>query len=225
MSFALGHLGLGLCTHDTATPVLTGLLVLVVEVGLDGLGQGGQVVFVLWADLRQGNGRGSLLVDQGTEGSLALDDAIRNAHLAAQGGQPHDQFDRIDVMRDDDQGGLLGFDQGSYVVQAVFDAKRLLGLLSLLSRSLGSSNLGQALLLLSLCFGDVLLQQGEELGAGVLVQCLGELVNGRGDLQTLLKNGTLALQADIDRPLDITRQVALRLDVVTDGKVTGTLLE
>lgn len=91
---ALGHLGLRLGSHNTSTPNLAGLLKLVIVVGLDGLDQGSQVLLVLGAHLGQGNGSGGLLVNQGSQTALALDNAVRHVHLAAQGGQPNNQLQK-----------------------------------------------------------------------------------------------------------------------------------
>jgi len=63
------------------------------------------------------------------------------------------------------------------------------------------------------------------LHTSVFVQGAGELVDGGGNLQTLLEDRALTLETDIERPLNVTGQVTLRLDVVTDGEVTGALLE
>lgn len=46
------------------------------------------------------------------------------------------------------------------------------------------------------------------------VQSLGKLVDCRGDLQTLVEDGALPLQANVTRPLDKARQVALWLNVL-----------
>ncbi len=59
----------------------------------------------------------------------------------------------------------------------------------------------------------------------ILVKSTGELVDSWGNLQALLQDGALTLETDIERPLDVTGKVTLGLDVVTDGKVTGTLLK
>jgi hypothetical protein len=48
----------------------------------------------------------------------------------------------------------------------------------------------------------------------LLVKSLGELVNRRRDLQTLLQDGLLTLEADVARPLDEAVQVTLGLDVL-----------
>jgi hypothetical protein len=63
------------------------------------------------------------------------------------------------------------------------------------------------------------------IGTSILVQGAGELVDGRGNLQALLEDGALALEADVERPLDVASQITLGLDIVTDGKVAGALLE
>lgn len=46
------------------------------------------------------------------------------------------------------------------------------------------------------------------------VQSLGKLVDCRGDLQTLVEDGALPLQANVTRPLDKARQVTLWLNVL-----------
>lgn len=56
----LGLLGVGLGTHDAATPVPLGLLVLLHEALLDGLDELGELVLVLRADLGQGEGGSGL---------------------------------------------------------------------------------------------------------------------------------------------------------------------
>ena len=52
--------------------------------------------------------RGSLLVDDLTKGGLALDDAVWHLHLAAEGWQPDDQFDGVDVVGNHNELGQLG---------------------------------------------------------------------------------------------------------------------
>lgn len=49
----------------------------------------------------------------------------------------------------------------------------------------------------------------------VLVKGLGELVDCRGDLKTLLKDGLLALETNVLGPFDETAEVALGLDVLS----------
>ena len=65
----------------------------------------------------------------GSETSFTLHDDVGNAHLAAQSGEEDDELDGVDVVRDDDEGGFLGFDEGDDVVEAVLDEGGFLGVL------------------------------------------------------------------------------------------------
>lgn len=49
---------------------------------------------------------------------------------------------------------------------------------------------------------------------GLAVQSLGELVDRRGDLQTLVEDGALPLQADVTRPFHKACQITLWLDIL-----------
>ena len=59
----------------------------------------------------------------------------------------------------------------------------------------------------------------------VLVNSLGELVDGWGNLESHHKNGLLSLDADVLGPLDESGQVAYGLDVTTDTEVLRALLK
>ena len=85
--------------------------------------------------------------------------------------------------------------------------------LLLLSGGLGGSLKTSLLLLLGL--GAVLVKELEQLGSSVLVEGVGELSNGRGDLETLVEDNLLALKANIFGPLDEASQVGLGLDILT----------
>lgn len=50
--------------------------------------------------------------------------------------------------------------------------------------------------------------------ASLAVQSLGKLVDCRGDLQTLVEDGALPLQADVTRPFDKARQITLWLNIL-----------
>ena len=177
-------------------------------------------------DFTDGDSGSGLFVDEGTEPSLAFDDAIGDSHFAAQGGQPDDQFDGINVVGNDDELSLFGFDEGGDVVESVFDGQRFLSLVESLTGSFGSGSDSQTLLLLNFAFGLVFVEEAEQGGGRVLVQSASELVDGGGDLQTTLQNGTLTLQTNIFGPFDITSQIAFtREDILTNRKVTRSLFE
>jgi hypothetical protein len=65
-------------------------------------------------------------VDDRAETSLALHNNVRDTHLAAESGEEDDELDRVDVVRDDDEAGLLGLNESDTVVEAVLDEQRLL---------------------------------------------------------------------------------------------------
>lgn len=167
----------------------------------------------------------NLLVDDGTETGLALDDGIRDTHLAAESGQENDQLNGVDVVRDEDQGSLLVLNQADDVVETVLDGVRLLGdILLLLALLDGSSLLEQTLLLLGLGLRAVLVQKLECLGSGVLVENVLELGDCRRHLEAHVEDLLLALEADILGPLHHAGDIALGLDVLTDTEVAGALL-
>ena len=96
----------GLVAHLATTPGAADLGVLV-ELSLEArlvLGEGAGVGGL---DLGEGDDGSVLLVDEGAEAALALDDAVRDVHLAAQGREEDDELDRVDVVSDDDKLGLL----------------------------------------------------------------------------------------------------------------------
>ena len=87
--------------------------------------------------------------------------------------------------------------------------------LSLLLLSSSLSDGVETGLLLLLRLRTVLVQEREQLGSSVLVEGVGELSNGRGDLETLVEDNLLALKANIFGPLDEASQVGLGLDILT----------
>lgn len=202
----LPELGNRLVTPDSTTPVLPGLLVLVTKVGLGGLDKGGQGLVVLGSNLLEGDNGGGLLVDDCSETGLVLDNNVRDTHLlkpinvsksahdkeststtnlSAESGQEDDQLNGVNVVSNDNQGSLLGLDEGDTVVQTVLGEKGLLGVLGgglVTLGSLGLSLLEQTGLLLLGRLGLVLVQELEELGSSVLVQGVSELSDRRGNL-------------------------------------------
>jgi len=111
------------------------------------------------------------------------------------------------------------------VVDTVLDDEGLLGLGLVPLLDLSGSSSGQALLLLNASLGAVLVGELEQLGGSVLVQDLGELVQCWGDLETLVQDLALALKTNVFGPLDIAGKILDGLDVLTDTKVLGGLLD
>ena len=99
------------------------------QVRLRGADEGSKLTLILAADVLEGEDGSGLLVDDGAEAGLALDDDVGDTHLAAERGYENDELNRVDVVRNDDEGRLLGLDEGNAVVQAVLDKEGLLGVL------------------------------------------------------------------------------------------------
>lgn len=85
--------------HATA-PVLADLLVALVEVVLDRLGQLVQRDAVVALDVGQGHTGAGLAAHQLSQTALALDDDVWHAHLAAQSGQVQHQLKEGHANRD-----------------------------------------------------------------------------------------------------------------------------
>ena len=132
------------------------------------------------------------------------------------------------LISNDDQVGLLSFNQSDNVVQTIFDKQWLLTVslgVGLLSASDILSNSCQTLLLLLLGFRAVLVQQFEQVCSSVLVQSIAELSNGWWDLETLVKDNTLTLETNVFGPFNESGQITGRLNVLTDCERAGALLE
>lgn len=224
----LGELVVGSLREVSTTPVTADLFGLVKVVGLGGRDKVGKLTLVFGADLLDEGNSSGLLVDKSTDGSLGLDNDIRNTHLAAKSGEEDDELDGVNVSGDDNERSLLGLDQSNAVVETVLDEERLLAVslgVSLLAVSnvVGGSIKTSLLLLLGL--GAVLVEELEEVSGGVLVKGVGELSDRGGDLQALVEDDLLALETNVLGPLDEAGKVTRRLDVLADTEVTGALLE
>lgn len=167
-----------------------------------------------------------LLVDDRSETGLALDNGVWDTHLLAESGEEDNELDGVDIVGDEDKRSLLVLNEANNVVETVLDGVGLLGdILLLLALGDGGGLLGQALLLLGLGLRAVLVEELEGLGGGVAVQNLGELGNGRGNLQAHVEDLALTLKADIFGPAHHAREVATGLDVLADTEVAGTSLD
>ena len=125
------------------------------QVGFGSTDEGSEFALVLALDVLEGQDSSGLLVHDRAETSLALDDYIRDTHLATESGEEDDEFDGIDVVRNNDERRLLGFNEGNTVVETVLDKERflVLGCLLLLGCSLGNGL--ETCLLLGLGLGAV----------------------------------------------------------------------
>ena len=153
------HLVLVLDAHDATTPLSAELNVLV-EVSLEHVTELVQVGHVFLADGSQGDAGGSLLVDEFAEGSLAADEAVRNALSAAESGQVHNELNGVNVVGNHDKLGLAFLNQRGHVVQTELD---VVGFGSLYL-TFGFSNLQKAFLLFLFGLGGIFGEQFKQLG-------------------------------------------------------------
>ena len=209
---------LGLDAHDSAADGLSELGVVVVLVAA-GFHDVFKVLVVLLVHLAERDAGGGLLVDDLSEASLALDEAVGHVLLLAEGGQEHHQLDRVHVVRDHHQLGLFVLDESGDVVEAELDHAEHLFLGALLVLDLVGGLALQTLLLLGLGLGAVLVEELEHLAGLVAVEGVLELVDGGRHLQALEQDALLALDPHVLRPRHEPRQVLARLDVAADAEV------
>jgi hypothetical protein len=155
--------------------------------------------------------------------------------LSAELGQPEHEFNRVNVVGDDDQLGLLVLYQSGNVVQTELEHLRLLVLLLDLLVHLLLGLLQESGFLLLLGLGGVLLQQFEESLGLVAVHGGVELVQSRGHLrleillgayfETLEQDTLLSLEQDVAGPSHETGHVSFVLHVTSDAEILGFGLE
>jgi hypothetical protein len=80
-------------------------------------------MLILAANLLNRNDGRCLLVHNSAKAGLALDDNVRNAHLATERRNENHKLHRVNVMRNDNKRSLLCFDQRNNVIEAVFRVK------------------------------------------------------------------------------------------------------
>lgn len=209
-------LGLGLQSHNSTTP-LTDKLGVLVELLVAQVLEDLELRLILLVDLGEGNNGGGLLVDECSETGLVLHNEEGNLHLTAEGRKPKNKFNGVNIACDEDKGSLLLLNEGGNVLQSELQLAGNLGG-CLLSSSGGSGGVLDTLLLGGGSLRTVLVQQVEDTGGLILSNRLGELVDGRGDLKTLVEDGTLTLDAHVLGPADEAAEVtAGRADVSSDA--------
>jgi len=217
---ALSDHVLVLDAHDTTTPVLT-LLIVVVVLLAEVNGELLKILVVLLVDFGEGNAGSGLHVAELAEVGLSAHEAVWHVLLAAESGQVNHALNGVDVVSDDHELGGALFDEGGDVVKTELEVDGLGGLGVLL----GLSFLLEAGLLDLLGLGLVLGQELEDLGGLVGINSVGELVDGWWDLKSLEQDALLSLDAHVLGPFHEAGQVLLHDDVTTDTEVPGRLLE
>ena len=126
----------GLVATNTSAPYTPLLLILVrarqsrkckwdldksrfIQVSLGSRNEGGELAVVLTTNFLDGNNGGSLLVDDSPKAGLALNDHVWYAHLATESRKENDKFDGVDIVGNDNESCLFGFDESSDMIKAV----------------------------------------------------------------------------------------------------------
>ena len=217
---ALVQLGLGLETHNSTSP-LTNQIRVLVELLHSKILEGFELSLIRLVNSGKGHDGSSLLVAEGSKTGLVLDNKEGHLHLTAESREPQDQFDGVNVTGNEDERSLLLFNERGHVLETEFE------LVGDLSRGVrfGGDRGGRfldALFLGSGGFRAVLVQESEDTGGLVLSDRLGELVDGRGDFETLVKDSALTLNADVLGPLDESGKItALGTNSATNGERAG----
>jgi hypothetical protein len=77
-------------------------------------------IFYFLADISDGDTACGLLVDEVSKKCLASDNAEWDFLLAAEGWDPHNQFNWVNVVGEDDKLGFLLFNEMCDVIETVF---------------------------------------------------------------------------------------------------------
>lgn len=116
------ELVLGFGTFLESTDLFSEFLVLV-EVGPESSGQVGKVSLIFFPNFSQGHGSGILLVDQLSKSSFSLNKAVWDIHFSAEGWQPDNKFDGINIAGNDHKLGLFLFNQLGDVIETKFEVE------------------------------------------------------------------------------------------------------
>lgn len=157
---------------------------------------------------------------------MYLDNDVGDLLLLAESGQPNNELDGINVVRNDHKLGLALLNETSHILQTKLDKQGLVLLHSFaIQASLGLGE--QTLLLVGTGFGLVFVEQAKELTGVVLLQRMTELVDGRRHFDAVQKNLFLALKLDVARPLDKAIEVhrSLGTQSTANTKHLGARLE
>mmetsp|Transcript_24989 Transcript_24989/g.33120 ORF Transcript_24989/g.33120 Transcript_24989/m.33120 type:complete len:298 (-) Transcript_24989:56-949(-) len=205
---SLLKLGLCLKSHDSSSPLSEKLGILVEHLKTQVL-EGSEGGSILLVDASEAYNSSSLLVYKSSKTSLVLYNKVWDFHLTAESRHPHDKLNGVNIAGDKNKLGLLLLNKSSYVLKTVFDL--------VFSASRGRSTRGSsggslfdALLLGSISLGTVLGEKVEHSHGLILANGFGKLVDGRGDLKTLVEDSTLTLDAYVLGPLYETGEITAR---------------
>ena len=223
--FSLGHHVLVLNSHNTTTPGdLMGSVL--VELGHEVLLEGIEILEVLLSNLGEGDAGSGLGVAELSKSGLTLDDAVWDFLLSAESWEEDHHLKWVDIVGDDNELSLTFLDEGGNVVKTELEGDWLWSDEAVLLSALSGLSLGlESGLLLLGGLWRVLGEELEELGSLVLVNGLGELVEGWWRLESHEENSLLSLDSHILWPLDESGKILLWLDVTTDSEVSWGLLE
>lgn len=217
---------LRLDTHNTTAPSLPDFLEPVIEVGRAALNDLRKLGLILGTHGSEAKSSGVLLVHHSSETRAALDDAVRDLHLAAERREPNNKLDRIDIMSNDNKAGLLLLNKLGDVVDTKLQADRLFGRGRIAASLLSLGHNGEALLLLDGGLRLILTHELEQGARGGRIHGETELVYGRGHLETDEKDLALPLQTHVLGPLDVAAEVHVRgQHILANAKVLRPLLE
>lgn len=87
-----------------------------IQVGLGSRDDSSKFTLVLGFDFLDSNHSSCLFVDNGTKTGFALNNDVRDTHLAAESRQEYDELDGVNIVGDHDKRCLLGFNEGDNVV-------------------------------------------------------------------------------------------------------------
>ena len=153
-------LTLSLKTHDTTTPLLFNL-----GVSVAGVLAGSESSFIFGLNSSQADARSGLLVDEGTELGLAGNDGVSNTHLVAESRKPHNKFERIDIVSNQDELGLLLFNELGNVIETVLSDEDVLLSFDRLAFSFSLGLFNTLSLLFSSSFRSILGEEAEDVSS------------------------------------------------------------
>jgi len=233
-------------TKNRLTP-FTKEMKVIKELRLDSINKLSEISTEILGNVADCNNRSGLVVDELTKTGLVLNNAVGDLLLAAEGREPENKLDGIDIAGNHNELSLVTSDKVSDVVETIaksngalgskllenllvgsttglhVDLLTLLGGLHDLSKTLGVllTTLPASSLLLRTHLGHEL----EQVQCGGLIQGVTEHVDCRRALETLKKNVLLASKTNVTGPCNKVCKITLGWDSDASGPVLGTSLE